>query len=357
MKTIEKTFTLPCAYPVEKLGVPEKTLFFDIETTGLSADYSQVYLIGAVCLQDGQWKMTQWFSDTVRSEKDVLKAFFAYLKGFDTLIHFNGDTFDIPYLTKRAKHHQISHTFDHVESIDIYKRIKPYKKLLNLENVKQKTVEAFLGIEREDLYSGGQLIEVYYDYLETHEDNLFHLLTLHNEDDLKGMPSILSILHYPDFLQGSFRLLYPPALLGDCQALRLTCRGESTLPSGLENETQYWRFYAEGDTLTMDITLYNGPCKYFYPNPKDYYYLPMEDTAIHKSVAEFVDKGYRQKATAKTCYTKKCGCFLPQKQPLCSPVFQLEYKDKITYTEYNERTFEDASILSEYIRNVLLSIK
>ncbi len=35
----------------------------------------------------------------------------------------------------------------------------------------------------------------------THEQNLYDLLILHNEDDLKGMPSILPILNYPDFLE------------------------------------------------------------------------------------------------------------------------------------------------------------
>ena len=36
--------------------------------------------------------------------------------------------------------------------------------------------------------------------------------------------------------------------------------------------------------------------KYFYDNYKDYFYLPKEDTAIHKSVATYVDKDFRQKA-------------------------------------------------------------
>ena len=34
----------------------------------------------------------------------------------------------------------------------------------------------------------GQLIEVYREYLMTHESFLYDLLILHNEDDLKGMP-------------------------------------------------------------------------------------------------------------------------------------------------------------------------
>ena len=41
MITIEKTFPGTIAYPLERLGDPEKLVFFDIETTGFSADYKR----------------------------------------------------------------------------------------------------------------------------------------------------------------------------------------------------------------------------------------------------------------------------------------------------------------------------
>ena len=61
-----------------------------------------------------------------------------------------------------------------------------------------------MGVCREDKYNGGQLIEVYKDYLATRDEFLYNLLILHNEDDLKGMPSILPVLYYHDFLRGGF---------------------------------------------------------------------------------------------------------------------------------------------------------
>ena len=43
----------------------------------------------------------------------------------------------------------------------------------------------------------------------------------------------------------------------------------------------------------------------FLSGSENYYYLPTEDTAIHKSVGEFVDPSHRKKATKKNCYIKK----------------------------------------------------
>ena len=37
----------------------------------------------------------------------------------------------------------LSHSFEGMESMDIYKKIRPYRKLLGLESMKQKAIEQF----------------------------------------------------------------------------------------------------------------------------------------------------------------------------------------------------------------------
>ena len=206
MITIEKEFALPETYPLSRLGDPDRLLFFDIETTGFSGDTDSVYLIGCIYRSRGVWKFIQWFADSHAAERDVLRAFFDFTDGFDTLVHFNGDTFDIPFLKKRGGHLRIADPFGRLESVDIYKRVRPWKKHLGLSSLKQKSIESFLGIAREDIYSGGQLIEVYADYLASKSDGDLRLLLLHNEDDLKGMPALLPILFYDDFFSQDFTL-------------------------------------------------------------------------------------------------------------------------------------------------------
>lgn len=103
----------------------------------------------------------------------------------------------------------------------------------------------------------------------------------------------------------------------------------------------------------MRIPLYHGELKYFYPNYKDYYYLPAEDMAIHKSVAAYVDKNHRTQATAATCYSKKSGCFLPQYQELFSPALKLERQDKISYFELTEAFTNSRENLKTYVMHFL----
>ena len=53
----------------------------------------------------------------------------------------------------------------------------------------------------------------------------------------------------------------------------------------------------------LDCKQPDGYCKIFYKDYKNYYYLPEQNCAIHKSVAAYVDKSRRTAATKNTCYT------------------------------------------------------
>lgn len=359
MLTIEKRLSLPDTYPLERIGALEELLFFDIETTGFSGDYSNLYLIGCTYYQDGSWQLIQWFADTADSEEELLHSFFSFLRCYRILIHFNGDGFDIPYLLKRCRHFGLPYDFSGVTSVDIYKKIKPYRKLLGLESLKQKAIECFLGVSRQDQYSGGQLIEVYQDYLVTHEKFLYDLLILHNEDDLKGMPVILPILNYPDFFEHGFRLLEQHIveetdLFGTRhRQLLLACQSDYAVPVPFDAVHPPVSCHVEKNRLTLTIDLYEGTLKHFYPNYKDYYYLIYEDTAIHKSVGEYVDKDARVRATAKTCYTRKEGCFLPQFEPIWEPVMKQERGDKISYALLADACLQDEGCFQAYLGQIL----
>ncbi len=359
MITIHKPFDLPFTYPLERIGKLEEILFFDIETTGFSGDYSSLYLIGCTFFCDRQWRLVQWFADTAESEEELLHSFFSFLKNFRILLHFNGDGFDIPYLKKRCARFGLSYDFSGITSIDIYRRIKPYRRLLGLASLKQKAIESFLGISRMDTLSGGELIPIYEKYLSTRSRRLYDLLILHNEDDLKGMPAILPILSYPDFLEHPFRFIrqdirqtYDPSGVPR-QLLELTCQSDYPIPVPFHTQKSLVQCQAQGNQFSIFIELYEGTLKHYYPNYQDYYYLPIEDTAIHKSIGEYVDKKARVKATAKTCYTKKEGCFLPQFSPIWEPAMKKEPKDKLTYVSLSDIDLTEEECFSSYIAQLL----
>ncbi len=354
MITIKKQLNLPDTYPLERIGKREEILFFDIETTGFSGEYSHLYLIGCISYQENGWNLIQWFADSRDGERELLHAFFAFMKNYRILVHYNGDGFDLPYLLKRCAKLGLNYNFSSIKSLDIYKKIKPCKRLLNLNSLKQKAIEHFLGISRTDTYSGGELIEIYERYLQNHQAFLYDLLILHNEDDLKGMPAILPVLSYCDFLEHPFRLVSQELQQeNNHYQLVLTCESDYEIPVPLNAAFSFIGIQAAQNRLVLVIQLFYGTLKHFYPDYKNYYYLIYEDSAIHKSVGQYVDRCARIKATAKNCYTKKEGCFLPQLEPIWEPVMKKEHNSPLSYVDVSDADFHDSAAFRRYLLQLL----
>ena len=62
------------------------------------------------------------------------------------------------------------------------------------------------------------------------------------------------------------------------------------LPAPLNVYANGISFKAEGNEAHLCVPMYEEEMKYFYKDYKEYFYLPEEDMAIHKSVSMYVDK-------------------------------------------------------------------
>ena len=171
-------------------------VFFDIETTGLSWRTSHLYLIGALFFDPAAdtFTLRQWFLDRPTEEKEMLVSFFTFLSDVKRLVHFNGTTFDLPYLTHKALFYQMEDPLSSIASLDLYQALRPFQSILGLSSMKQKNVEQYLSFPRKDQLNGKQLILVYHDYLQTLDEKKLELLFLHNYEDVLGMGSVLELL-------------------------------------------------------------------------------------------------------------------------------------------------------------------
>lgn len=370
----------------------EDLLFIDIETTGLSAKSADIYLIGCACFSDGTWLINQFFAESHENEEEILSAFSDFSRPFGKVVHFNGDKFDIPFLQARYEQHMLSDPFAGKESIDLYRLIRPFKTQLGLPDCKQKTIELYLGINREDKYSGGGLIPVYQEFLKTGNENLLMLLLLHNFDDIRGMMQLLPMLYYDAFFN-MFRNLPQISVRTDeaidesaymaegsaesdlaglpLRALKVQANKYKdfdgtnkkevymklslpfSLPASLSGNENGCFFKTEGNEATLRVPLYETELKYFYSNYKDYYYLPKEDMAIHKSLATFVDASFREKARPENCYTKKQGQYLMEWDLVFAPFFKRDYGDKSFFFDLNENMKKSRFAMSLYACHVI----
>ncbi len=192
MKIINKTLD---KNKVDMSLIESNICFIDIETTGLSRQYNSIYLIGLLYFEDDTWKLVQIFADSLDEEEKVLRSFLNLISKFNKIITYNGDSFDIPFINYRLKKYHIQGKIYEEISMDLYKIVKNNKHYLNIENLKLKTLERYLGIFREDIYNGKDCIEFYLEYTRTKDYELEERVLKHNFDDLYYMPDIIQILH------------------------------------------------------------------------------------------------------------------------------------------------------------------
>lgn len=329
---------------------PENTLLFDIETTGLSADTSYIYLIGAIYLENESLVLTQWFCDNYSEEKELLLTFQKVLSSFSCLIHYNGTGFDIPYLNKKWNRHCIPYQIMAEETIDIYKLLLPFKKYTSLKDFKQKTVEQSAGFHRTDIFSGKDLTELYTAYTGKYQlatltgntkeaDQLRQSILLHNHDDLLGLLTLYQKTKLLDFLSGKLS----PSVLKIPEGILLSF-DIPLLPFSLTLEKNNCQLIISDNTTDLFLPIYEGTLKYFFKDYKNYSYLKYEDTAVHNSIAEWIDKEAKEKCKPATAYQKKESIFLalpfqkPEQQEILkkTPLFYQEYKTLPTFIEYND---------------------
>lgn len=371
MKTITQTIDIN----INNQLCIKNNLFFDIETTGFSRTGCFCYLIGVSFTDGRHFTVIQWLAEGASDEPLLIHKFCELAEKFSSIIHFNGDNFDIPFLRKRAAIHNIPLNLDNMRSIDLFKHAKGLKSILRLESYNQTTVEHFLGIHRNDTYTGGELIKVYKEYIKNDQlpakqADSEKLLLLHNFEDICGLIKISSIVSYNNIINKhiSYKdIEYTPAYdiadeakqsdnISSTAYITLSFSLPEELPVSVLLKDEYYVLRAEHSTLKLRLPVITGILKYFYPNYKDYYYLPYEDTAMHKSIAAYVDSECRIKATKETCYTKKHGTFIMI--PSYSgdmPVFKKDYNDKNVYlildSESTDKTVSDYD--TEAIKNML----
>ena len=336
---------------------PKESVIFDIETTGFSPKNSFVYLIGVLFQNNKKWQLIQWLAESQEDEAALFTAFFGFLKNFRFLIHFNGDAFDLPFLMKRCTVYHLPAFSESLTSIDLYQKFRPLKKFLRLSSMNLKSLEDFLNLSRQDTMNGGELISVYHQFAKTKAESLKDLLLLHNHDDLLGTAALFPLFSYIDLLDGKFEVSHAEIISEQNSSFELLLRLSlpTPIPRQVSVPLEFGYLTACKSTCRLSIHGIYGTMKYFFRDYRNYYYLPLEDTAIHKSVAAYVDKTHRVPAKASTCYCKRTGWFLPGIAGSTTPVFRQNYKASAFYQECTEEFLSNSSSLLSYVRNLLYS--
>ena len=359
----------------------EDALLYDIETTGLNPKASQLYLLGVLLFHKENSEFIQYFAESVLDEEEILEQFFQLCKTKRVLISFNGEGFDNRFIETMAKSYGKLPLHLNLKQLDLFKLIRKRKRFYGLESCSLKSCERFLGIHREDRCSGGELISVYQEYLQDKGSEKKNMLLLHNREDIQNIPALFSFLAYENIFQGNVYFQRMEFLVGDkmketnynhqkdnslqikdleleerqnshtSEKLCLRFSLPSSVPMPLKLTPKNFLLEIKETSLCLTVPLYQGELCYFFKDYKDYEFIPSEDRAVHKSLANMYPKEMREKAKASTAYQKMKTSFLPVFQEK-EKVFKKTYQDKQCFIPFKENTFESINPV-EYLLDFL----
>ncbi|RLF15503.1 MAG: hypothetical protein DRJ97_03715 [Thermoprotei archaeon] len=161
-----------------------KIVFLDVETTGLEAESSFVVGVGLM-FEDGSWR--HLFASSINDEPRILSEAIAVLSSFDTIITWNGTSFDLPMLIARSLKNGLDPspilTPRHVDLFRVF------KELVRLGRYGLDDVAKFLGVPKKVQLKGSDMPPLYLRAISGDEEAL-KVIEEHCYDDLNALREI-----------------------------------------------------------------------------------------------------------------------------------------------------------------------
>ncbi|HXV13743.1 MAG TPA: ribonuclease H-like domain-containing protein [Candidatus Krumholzibacteria bacterium] len=180
--------------PLFRRADPHSILFLDIETAGLSAN-TYVFLCGLMRFdpETGTFEVEQAFARDYAEEEGLLLHVRSALERFDTVVTYNGASFDMPFLRTRMAVHRIPDIVP-MGSVDLLHATRRVFRPA-LPNVRLVTVEEHLrGTARVDDIPSRFIPRAYHEYVRTQDARIMRNVVYHNRMDLFTMAVILNRL-------------------------------------------------------------------------------------------------------------------------------------------------------------------
>ena len=151
--------------------------YLDIETTGLTAEYDSITVIGVYLADGGRFRFVQLVDEEVTRD-NLLEA----LRGVDVIYTYNGSRFDLPFI-------------DWALGVDLSRNFKHHDLMLDCWKCNLyggfKAVEVQLGINRQlRNIHGADAVRLWWRYQNDNDRDALAILLKYNEEDVVNLKAL-----------------------------------------------------------------------------------------------------------------------------------------------------------------------
>ena len=174
---------------------PTTTCFIDTETTGLSGGTgTMAFLIGVGYFDGGVFRLEQCFMRDFDEEEAMLQYLDGLFATRESVVSFNGKSFDVPLLRTRFISNRLPFRLDGALHFDLIHAVRRIWKL-RLKDCSLSNVErAVLGLERHGDVPSAEIPQIWFDYLRSRDARALKRVFYHHRMDVLSLAALTALL-------------------------------------------------------------------------------------------------------------------------------------------------------------------
>jgi len=174
---------------------PATALFLDVETTGLAGGTGTVpFLIGVGYFTNDAFRLEQTFMRDFDEEEAMLRYLEPIFARAQTVVTFNGKTFDVPLLRSRFITSRLPFRLDNAMHFDLVHAARRIWKLrirdCSLGNVERQV----LHIHRHGDVPGAEIPQIWFDYLRSRDARKLPGVFYHHRMDILSLVALTALI-------------------------------------------------------------------------------------------------------------------------------------------------------------------
>jgi uncharacterized protein YprB with RNaseH-like and TPR domain len=170
---------------------PATTAFMDTETTGLAGGAGTVaFLVGVGFFTNDGFRLEQCFMRDYDEEEPMLRYLDGLFKRFETVVSYNGKSFDLPLLRTRFIQNRIPFRLDSAMHFDLVHAARRFWKR-RLADCALGTIEReVLGVMRHGDVPSAEIPQIWFDYLRTRDARKLGGVFYHHKMDILSLVTL-----------------------------------------------------------------------------------------------------------------------------------------------------------------------
>ena len=174
---------------------PTKAIFLDVETTGLAGGTGTVaFLVGLGYIKDDVLHVDQCFLRDFDDEPAMLDYTQEVLKRYETIVSYNGKSFDLPLLRNRHVQHRLDFPWKHTPHFDLVHSVRRIWKC-RLEDCGLANIERhLLGVMRTGDVPSSLIPRIWLDFITRGDPRPLRPVFYHHRIDILSMVTLAGYL-------------------------------------------------------------------------------------------------------------------------------------------------------------------